>query len=41
MLSDSSKLAHVAKEIDTLDVLGLADIRRVGSGDEQLQFGHY
>ena len=42
-LSETSKLAQVAREMYTykLEILGLAATRWVGSGDEQLQFGHY
>ncbi|KNE87421.1 hypothetical protein PSTG_19194, partial [Puccinia striiformis f. sp. tritici PST-78] len=42
-LSDPSKLAQVAKEMDkyNLDILGLAETRWIGSGEEKLQNGHH
>ena len=42
-LYDASILAQVAKEIDTykLDIVEFANTRRIGSGDEQLQYEHY
>ena len=42
-LSDPSKQAQVAREMDTykLEILGLADNRWVGRGDEQQQSSHY
>ena len=42
-LSDISKPAEVAGEMDTnqLEILRLAETRWLGSGEKQLQSGHY